>query len=77
MTILIIPVCETDADYDDWVASYRNRDEVAADYAALIRAHGSAWEEWRPLNNAIIRRWSLAGLVYIKTQAWKRADYLS
>jgi hypothetical protein len=31
------------------------------------------WPGWRELNEAILRRWSPAGLRYIKEKAWKLA----
>lgn len=71
MTIRIIPMCVTDQDYDEWVSLYANRDELAEEYAALLRTNGATWPGWEMLNRAIIRRWSMAALRYIKDKAWK------
>jgi hypothetical protein len=56
---------------DEWMALYANRDEVADEYARLLRVAGTAWDGWQAFNEAILRRWSMAGLRYIKTKAWK------
>ncbi|HJR00963.1 MAG TPA: hypothetical protein VKA83_04995 [Methylomirabilota bacterium] len=48
------------------------RDDVAVDYAAALLAYGPSGE-WREINEAILARWSMSGLNYIKTQAWKLA----
>jgi hypothetical protein len=51
---------------------------VVAAYAEAIRAwpqnellHGPYWRE---VNDAIIERWSVARLQWIKRQAWRRVD---
>ena len=48
------------------------RDDVAVDYAVAIRAYGPSGD-WREINEAIIERWSMSALHYIKAQAWKMA----
>jgi len=60
------------AGYDEWVHLFANRDEMAEEYARQLPGGGSTgW--WAELNAAIMRRWSPAGLAYIKTRAWKIA----
>lgn len=46
------------------------RDDVAVDYAAALLAYGPSGE-WREINEAIIERWSMSALRYIKEKAWK------
>ena len=40
-------------------------------YADLMRSNGLAWNGYKPIDEAILRRWSPAGLRYIKERAWK------
>lgn len=49
------------------------RNAVALTYAFGLRNEFSGSEEidWPKVNAAIIERWSMAGLVYIKERAWK------
>ena len=64
----------TPAQFDDWVRLFANRDDMADEYASLLTHYGRPeWEGWRPLNEAILRRWSPSGLRYIKTKAWRAA----
>lgn len=50
------------------------RDNVAMSYAALIvRRH----RDWRPINVAILERWSPYALEYIKAKALKNLEELS
>ena len=55
---------------DEWVALFANRDEMAVEYATCLRDLPPEWDRWNDLNAAILRRWSMAGLRYIKTKAW-------
>lgn len=53
------------------------RDDVALTYAFAIRqsvARQSARVDWTLVNHAIIERWSLSALKYIKTAAWRRVE---
>lgn len=63
----------TDQDHDEWVALFANRNDLAEEYAVMIRSYGVEWDGYEAINGAILRRWSPAGLVYIKTRAWKIA----
>lgn len=45
------------------------RDDVALTYAFGLRQPGEV--DWGKVNEAIISRWSLAALKYIKERAWK------
>lgn len=48
------------------------RADVALTYAFGLRQEGEVREvDWRKVNEAIIERWSMAGLKWIKTRAWK------
>jgi hypothetical protein len=52
------------------VARAKTRDGVVAVYAQAI----ASWRDstdWSRVNEAIMTRWSKAGLAYIKAQAWK------
>ena len=60
-------------DYDAWLRLFANRNELAEEYARMLRHNGTSWPGWKDVNAAILRRWSLAGLKYIKTRAWKIA----
>lgn len=69
--IVIEPLVVTDEEYDDWIRLFANRNEVAEEYAKLMRWHGTTWKGYAPINQAILRRWSMAGLKHIKERAWK------
>lgn len=43
--------------------------EVAVTYAAHIRSR--QWDDIRTINEAIVKRWSSAGLDRVKKLAWK------
>jgi hypothetical protein len=53
-----------------WV-EFRNRRFRLA--LAVIRANGTTWTGYAEINKAIMRRWSMAGLRYIKEKAWRLA----
>lgn len=61
----------TPEEWDEWLTLYDNRDLVATEYAALLRFYAHDWPGFKELNGAILRRWSPAGLRYIKEKAWK------
>jgi hypothetical protein len=44
------------------------RKDVAMTYALALKSSDKT--DWRKVNRAIIERWSLAGLEWIKKQAW-------
>ena len=50
----------------------RTREEMAAIYSDLIIIDQTASVNWREVNEMIIEEWSMSGLIYIKTLAWKR-----
>ena len=58
---------------DVLIAAAENKDyrraQVAALYAVAI-AYDSGHVEWPAANKAILERWSLAGLEWIKQRAW-------
>lgn len=45
------------------------RDDVAQTYAWCLVSDEEI--DWRRINEAIIKRWSMSALTYIKTKAWK------
>lgn len=45
------------------------RDDVALTYAYAIRQDADM--DWPAVNHAIIERWSMAALKYIKDRAWR------
>lgn len=49
------------------------RDDIALTYAYGLRNHfgGSEVINWKMVNAAILERWSMAALTYIKERAWK------
>lgn len=66
------------ADWLCWQASPdcpwpMTRDSMAASYRRVLVVPGALGIEgvdWRRVNEAIIARWSLAGLKFIKKRAW-------
>lgn len=68
----LTPVYSDDG-HDEWLLLFANRNEVAQEYAELLVANGPTWPGWKQINDAISRRWSMAGLRYIKERAWKIA----
>jgi len=55
---------------DEWVRLFASRNEMAIEYAALLRDREMTWEGWPVLNRAIVDRWNKAGLSYVKRKAW-------
>ena len=49
--------------------SRMKRDDVALTYAFALRSRDEI--DWLKVNEAIIDRWSLSALKYIKERAWK------
>lgn len=47
------------------------RDSIAKSYALLLTDEEN--HDWKSINAAIKKRWSLRGLSYIKDKAWKEA----
>lgn len=53
------------------------RDDVAMTYAFALRQHGRTSDDefdYALVNRAIMDRWSLSALKYIKERAWKIAE---
>lgn len=48
------------------------RDAVAVTYAFMLWQRQGHDYDWRRVNRAIMERWSLSALEYIKGKAWKR-----
>jgi hypothetical protein len=48
------------------------RDDVAMTYAFALRQRADI--NWAEVNQAIIHRWSLSALKYIKEKAWKLVE---
>ncbi len=53
---------------DEWVALFASRDELAVEYALLLKLCPSL-PKWPSMNHAIVDRWSVAALIYIKRKA--------
>lgn len=47
------------------------RQQVADTYAILIQ---KGHRDFREINEAILKRWSKSGLLWIKTEAWKHLE---
>lgn len=47
------------------------RNNVATTYALALRSSGPT--DWATVNRAIMQRWSISGLRYIKERAWRIA----
>ena len=56
---------------DAWVFLFATRDDMADQYAKLLRIQEPDWPIWPTLNLAIVDRWSEDALDYIKRRAWK------
>lgn len=50
------------------VTESKNRGEMAAVYARYLDERDI---DWSAVNSAILTRWSMSGLGYIKERAWK------
>ena len=66
-------IAATTNEWDEWLSLFANHNEVAEEYASWLRAYGADWQQASKFNEAILRRWSPAGLRYIKERAWKIA----
>jgi hypothetical protein len=47
------------------------RNDIALTYRMAMESSERQLVDWPKVNEAIIKRWSLAGLIYIKNRAWK------
>ena len=52
------------------------RDECARFYADVLTGRYAREVDWGKINRAIIARWSIAGLVYVKRKAWALSESL-
>lgn len=54
------------------------RDDVAMTYAFCLRQSGPGWGDgsidYATINKAIMERWSIAALRYIKEKAWRLVE---
>jgi hypothetical protein len=62
-----------DVDFVQWIMNeiedkVMTRKVVAHTYAILIQ---KGHQDFKPINEAILKRWSLSGLKWIKERAWK------
>lgn len=65
-----------DVDFVQWILNEIedrafNRKVVSDTYAILIQ---KGHRDFKQINEAIIQRWSMSGLLWIKTQAWKKVN---
>jgi len=58
---------------DEWVHLFASRDELAHEYAELLKTREPSDGIWPVLNLAILDRWSSSGLAYVKRKAWALA----
>lgn len=61
------------------IANSRTRADVVPIYADEIRRHFRRERhelppDWNAINMAILSRWSESALIFIKREAWKKAD---
>lgn len=65
-------VCCTDVILQDVGAKEATRKDVALTYAMSIKseADGADKPDWPTINKAILSRWSMSGLEYIKKRAF-------
>lgn len=47
------------------------RDDIAQTYALALRSSERETINWKRVNDAIVARWGLAALTFIKVRAWK------
>lgn len=52
----------------------KKREDVALTYAMALGSSEVDEIDWSKINHAIIERWSIAGLKWIKTRAWKLVE---
>ena len=65
-----------DVDFVAWIMNEIEgegftRKDVAHTYAILIQ---KGHENWKPINQAIMNRWSKSALLWIRAEAWKIVD---
>ena len=53
----------------DAVKNAENRDQMSEAYAQFVGTDATV--DWHKVNTAIVDRWSVAALKYVKAQAWK------
>ena len=56
---------------DEIADSRMKREDIAQTYAFVIRQLPANDPRWREINHAILDRWSMAALKWIKERAWK------
>lgn len=54
------------------IALGANQASVAKTYALALRSEVPA--DWKRINEAILKRWSKAGLARIKASAWRKVE---
>ena len=62
---------------EDCKGGHIKRKGIVPSYAWLISQmglYGVDEIDFKSINQAIIKRWSVAGLIYIKEQAWKMIE---
>jgi hypothetical protein len=52
------------------------RKDVAKTYALAIRSSENVRVDWKKVNEAIIARWSLSALEWIKERAWSGRSFV-
>ena len=53
------------------IANYAmKRNDVALTYSICLSPGSSERTNWEAVNAAIVARWSVSALIYIKTRAW-------
>lgn len=65
-----------DVDFVAWIMNEIEgraftRADVAKTYAILIEKRH---QDWKPINEAILKRWSKSGLRWIKIEAWRNVS---
>ena len=66
-----VTLCDCERTLLDEIAiPTQKRRDIAQTYALALQSPESATMNWGSVNRAIIARWSMAGLLWIKKQAW-------
>ena len=66
-------LCAEEVEFRTWLDTCEfpiSRDDCVSMYAELISLYDEI-KDWGSVNQAIINKWSLSGLKYIKREAWK------
>lgn len=70
-----ITMVDVEATLEREINDGRKQADIVTTYAwAILNEERGETVDWRRMNDAIVKRWSMSGLNRIKTLAWKKVE---